>query len=215
MSSQLMDTIRILLVEDQTLMRQGLKTILDLEPGLKVVGEAGDAEMGIRLALELRPDIILMDVQLPGASGVEATAAICVAWPQAKVIILTTFDRDNYVFQGVRAGALGYLLKDMPADELIETIRRVQAGEIFIQPSIASRALRELVRPQTDPLTPLSEREREVLVLLAQGSSNREIAEKLVITEGTVKTHVSNILAKLQAENRTQAANIARRHGLA
>src|SRR5215210_3092446 len=109
MRNKLMDTIRILLVEDQTLMRQGLKTILDLEPGLKVVGEAGDAEMGIRLALELRPDIILMDVQLPGASGVEATAAMCVARPQAKVIILTTFDRDDYVFQGVRAGALGYL----------------------------------------------------------------------------------------------------------
>ena len=210
-----MDTIRILLVEDQTLMRQGLKTILDLEPGFKVVGEAGDGEMGARLALELRPDIILMDVQLPGQSGVETTAAICAAWPQAKVIILTTFDRDDYVFHGIRAGALGYLLKDTPADNLIETIRRVHAGEVFIQPTIASRALRELVRPQTDPLTPLSEREREVLVLLAQGSSNREIAQKLVIAEGTVKTHVSNIMAKLQAENRTQAANIARRYGLA
>jgi DNA-binding NarL/FixJ family response regulator len=196
-------------------MRQGLKTILDLEPGLKVTGEAGNAEMGIRLALELRPDIILMDVQLPGANGVEATAAICGAWPQAKVIILTTFDRDDYVFQGVRAGALGYLLKDMPAEALIETIRRVHAGELFIQPTIASRTLRELARPQTNPLTPLSEREREVLVLLAQGSSNRDIAEKLVITEGTVKTHVSNILIKLQAENRTQAANIAHRYGLA
>lgn len=210
-----MAMIRILLVEDQTLMRQGLKTILDLEPGLKVVGEAGDGEMGVRLALELRPDIILMDVQLPGQSGVEATAAIGAAWPEAKVIILTTFDRDDYVFRGIRAGALGYLLKDTPADTLIETIRRVHAGEVFIQPQIASRALRELAQPQTNPLTPLSEREREVLVLLAQGSSNREIADRLVITEGTVKTHVSNILAKLQAENRTQAANIARRYGLA
>jgi DNA-binding NarL/FixJ family response regulator len=209
-----MDTIRILLVEDQTLMRQGLKTILDLEPGFKVVGEASAGEMGVRLALESRPDIILMDVQLPGQSGVEATAAICGAWPQAKVIILTTFDRDDYVFHGIRAGALGYLLKDTPADNLVETIRRVNVGEIFIQPQIASRALRELAHPQTNPLTPLSEREREVLVLLAQGSSNREIADKLVITEGTVKTHVSNILAKLQAENRTQAANIARRYGL-
>ena len=196
-------------------MRQGLKTILDLEPGFKVVGEAGDGEMGVRLALELRPDIILMDVQLPGQSGVEATAAICATWPQAKVIILTTFDRDDYVFQGIRAGALGYLLKDTPADNLIETIRRVHAGEIFIQPQIASRALRELAQTQTNLLSPLSEREREVLVLLAQGCSNREIAERLVITEGTVKSHVSNILSKLQAENRTQAANIARRYGLA
>jgi DNA-binding NarL/FixJ family response regulator len=210
-----MDTIRILLVEDQTLMRQGLKTILNLEPGLQVAGEAGEAATGIRLAMELRPDIILMDVQLPGANGVEATAAICAAWPEAKVIILTTFDRDDYVFQGVRAGALGYLLKDTPADELIDTIRRVHAGEVFIQPTIASRALRELARPQANPLTVLSEREREVLVLLAQGASNRDIAEKLVITEGTVKTHVSNILGKLQAENRTQAALIARRYGLA
>lgn len=196
-------------------MRQGLKTILDLEPGFKVVGEAGDGETGIRLALELRPDIILMDVQLPGQTGVEATAAICATWPQARVIILTTFDRDDYVFHGIRAGALGYLLKDTPADNLIETIRHVHAGEIFIQPQIASRALREFAHLQTNPLTVLSEREREVLVLLAQGCSNRDIAERLVITEGTVKSHVSNILSKLQAENRTQAANIARRYGLA
>ncbi|HLF03253.1 MAG TPA: response regulator transcription factor [Anaerolineales bacterium] len=207
--------IRILLVEDQTLMRQGLKTILDLEPGLQVAGEAGEGEGGVRAALDLRPDVILMDVQMPGKmNGVEATAAICAAWPGAKVIILTTFDRDDYVFQGVRAGALGYLLKDTPAEKLIETIRRVHAGEIFIQPEIASRALRELVRPQANPLEPLSDREREVLVLLAQGASNKEIAEKLVITEGTVKNHVSNILVKLQAENRTQAADIARRYGL-
>ncbi len=211
-----MDVIRILLVEDQTLMRQGLRTILDLEPGLRVVGEAGDGGSGLHAALDLRPDVILMDVQMPVMTGVEATAAICAKWPEAKVIILTTFDRDDYVFQGVRAGALGYLLKDTPADKLIATIRRIHAGEVFIQPEIASRALRELVRPQTaNPLEPLSEREREVLVLLAQGASNREIAEKLVITEGTVKNHVSNILAKLQAENRTQAADIARRHGLA
>src|SRR6185503_4670581 len=164
-----MPLIKILLVEDQTLMRQGLKTILDLEPGLRVIGEAVDGERGVQLALELRPDVILMDVQMPNLNGVDATARLCQAWPQAKVIILTTFDRDDYVFQGIRAGALGYLLKDMPADELIETIQRVQVGEVFIQPSIASRALRELVRPQTNPLTPLSEREREVLVLLAQG----------------------------------------------
>ena len=209
-----MKPIRILLVEDQTLMRQGLKTILDLEPGLHVVGEASDGEAGVQAALELRPDVILMDVQLPKLNGVEATAAICAAWSQARVIILTTFDRDDYVFRGVRAGAVGYLLKDAPATHLIDTIRRVHAGEVFIQPAIASRLLRELVRPQESPLDALSEREREVLVLLAQGASNRDIAEKLYITEGTVKNHVSNILAKLQAENRTRAADIARRYGL-
>lgn len=195
-------------------MRQGLCTILDLEPGLAVVGEAGNGEEGVQQALALRPDIILMDVQMPGMNGVEATAAICATWPEARVIILTTFNRDDYVFQGVRAGALGFLLKDAPAEQLVATIRRVHGGEAFIQPEIASRALRELMHPQVEPLEPLSEREREVLVLLARGLSNREIADKLVITEGTVKNHVSNVLAKLRAENRTQAADIARRRGL-
>lgn len=210
-----MDTIKVLLVEDQTLMRQGLKTILELEPGTTVVGEAADGESGVRMALELRPDVILMDVQLPGISGVDATAAICAAWPTARVIILTTFDRDDYVYQGVRAGAMGFLLKDTPAENLVQTIQKVHAGEIFIQPEIASRTLRELVRPKTDLLEPLSEREREVLILIAQGLSNRDIAEKLVLSEGTVKNHVSNILNKLQAENRTHAVDIARRYGLA
>lgn len=209
-----MTPIRVLIVEDQTLMRQGLRTILELEPGLTVAGEAANGEEGVRQALALRPDVILMDVQMPGLNGVEATAAILQAWPEARIIILTTFDRDDYVFQGVRAGALGYLLKDTPAEQLVATIQRVHAGEAFIQPEIASRALRELMHPQAQPLEPLSEREREVLVLLAQGLSNREIAEKLVITEGTVKNHVSNVLAKLRAENRTQAADIARRRGL-
>jgi DNA-binding NarL/FixJ family response regulator len=209
------DPIRILLVEDQTLMRQGLKTILELEPGMAIAGEAAGGDQGVRLALALRPDIILMDVQMPGLNGVEATEAICAAWPEARIIILTTFDRDDYVFQGIRAGALGYLLKDTPAEDLIRTIRRVAAGEAFIQPEIASRTLRELLRPQHTPLEPLSDREREVLVLLAQGASNKEIADRLVISEGTVKNHVSNILGKLQAENRTQAAEIARKYGLA
>lgn len=209
-----MADIRTLLIEDQTLMRQGLRTLLELEPGMQVIGEAADGQSGVRLALEMRPDVILMDVQMPGMNGVEATAALCAAWPAARVIILTTFDRDDYVFQAIRAGALGYLLKDAPADELMRTIRRVHAGETFIQPEIASRTLRELLRPQQTPLEPLSDREREVLILLAQGSSNKDIAARLVISEGTVKNHVSNILGKLQAENRTQAVEIARRHGL-
>ena len=208
------DVIQILLVEDQTLMRQGLKTILDLEPGLRVIGEAANGESGVQMALEMRPDVVLMDIQMPHLNGVEATTQLCRQWPEAKVIILTTFDRDDYVYQGVRAGALGYLLKDAPANKLIETIRRVHSGEVFIQPEIASRALREMMRPTTTSVEPLSDREREVLVLLAQGASNKEMAEKLFITEGTVKNHVSSILAKLQAENRTQAADIARRHGL-
>ena len=206
--------LSLLLIEDQTLMRQGLRTLLDLEPGMHVVGEAADGANGVRLALELRPDVVLMDVQMPGLNGVEATAALCAAWPAARVVILTTFDRDDYVFQAIRAGAMGYLLKDAPAEDLLRTIRRVAAGEAFIQPEIASRTLRELLRPKETPLEPLSDREREVLVLLAQGASNRDIADRLVISEGTVKNHVSSILGKLQAENRTQAAELARRYGL-
>ncbi|HVM62005.1 MAG TPA: response regulator transcription factor [Verrucomicrobiae bacterium] len=209
-----MKPTRILLAEDQTLMRQGLKTILELESGFRVVGEAHDGPSAVKLALQLRPDIILMDVQMPGQTGVEATAAICRAWPEAKIIILTTFDRDDYVFAGVRAGAVGYLLKDVAAQKLVETIRAVQAGEVFIQPEIASRALRATLHPADGLIEPLSDREREVLTMLAQGVANKEIADKLHIAEGTVKNHVSNILAKLQAQNRTQAADIARKHGL-
>jgi DNA-binding NarL/FixJ family response regulator len=219
-----MSDIHILVVEDQTLMRQGLKTLLDLEPGIVVVGEASHGAAGVEAALRLRPDVVLMDVQMaapdgaPALNGVQATADLIRQWPEARVIILTTFDRDDYVYEGVRAGAMGYLLKDTPAERLFSTIRRVHAGEPFIQPEIASRALREMMRGRSAPAgaesEPLSDREREVLVLLAQGASNREIATHLVITEGTVKNHVSNILGKLQAENRTQAADIARKRGL-
>ena len=209
-----MKPIRILLAEDQTLMRQGLKTILEMESDFRVVNEAEDGKAAVKLALQSRPDIILMDVQMPQMNGVEATAAICRAWPAAKVIILTTFDRDDYVFQGVRAGAVGYLLKDLPAEKLVETIRRVHGGEVFIQPEIASRTLRAALHSPGDLVEPLSEREREILVMLAQGVPNKEIADKLHIAEGTVKNHVSNILGKLQAQNRTEAADIARRRGL-
>jgi DNA-binding NarL/FixJ family response regulator len=209
-----MKPIRILLADDQTLMRQGLKTLLELEPGLRVIYEVADGKAAVAKSLELRPDIILMDVQMPLLNGVEATAAICRAWPEAKVIILTTFDRDDYVFQGIRSGALGYLLKDLPAQKLFETIRRVHDGEVFIQPEIASRTLRASLRPGGDLIEPLSEREREVLVLLAQGVPNKEMADRLHLAEGTVKNHVSNILSKLQVQNRTQAANLARERGL-
>jgi DNA-binding NarL/FixJ family response regulator len=209
-----MKLIRILLAEDQTLMRQGLKTLLETEEDFRIAGEAEDGKAAVKLALQAKPDIILMDVQMPQMNGVEATTAICRSWPQAKVIILTTFDRDDYVFQGVRAGAVGYLLKDLPADQLIATIRRVHAGEVFIQPEIASRTLRAALRPEETLIEPLSDREREVLVMLAQGVPNKEIADHLHLAEGTVKNHVSNILGKLQVQNRTQAANFARSKGL-
>ncbi|HEX8033007.1 MAG TPA: response regulator transcription factor [Ktedonobacterales bacterium] len=230
--------IRILLCEDQTLMREGLRTVLELEPGFQVAGEAADGAEGVRLAEEVRLDIVLMDVQMPRQNGVQATAAITARGLPCRVIILTTFDYEDYVFDAIKAGAVGYLLKDTPASELAATIRRVSAGESFIQPKVATKLLMEFGRRGTlgasptgvmsgsgvgastiatgdnGDLSDLSQREVDVLRLLAQGAGNRDIAEQLVLAEGTVKNHVSNILAKLHAANRTQAANLARERGL-
>ena len=216
-------TIRILISEDQMLMRQGLHTVLELEPGFQVVGEAANGEEAIERYNELQqqgkgPDVVLMDIQMPVKNGVQATAAITTAHPGARVIILTTFDYEDYVFEAIKAGAMGYLLKDVPAEELTSTIRKVYAGEPFIQPKIASKLLVEFGRKGRTTANQstgsvdeeLSTREIEVLKLLAAGASNREIADKLVLAEGTVKNHVSNILSKLHAENRTHAANLAR-----
>ncbi len=221
------EILHILLCEDQVLMRMGLRTVLELEPGFAVVGEAADGEEAVQRYTELqqrgnRPDIVLMDVQMPRRNGIEATAAIVTLDPQARIIVLSTFDYDEYVFEAVKAGAMGYLLKDVPADELAATIRRVRTGEPCIQPKMASRLLVEFGRKERSPSTTqgfqpsedLSARELDVLNLLAGGASNREIADKLVLAEGTVKNHVSNILGKLHAENRTQAANLARKHKL-
>jgi two-component system, NarL family, response regulator DegU len=221
------EAIRILLCEDQTLMRQGLHTVLELEPGFQVVAEAEDGERAIQRYTELQsqgqgPDIVLMDIQMPHLNGVQATAAITTAYPGARIIILTTFDYEDYVFEAVKAGAMGYLLKDVPANELADTIRKVHAGEPFIQPSIASKLLMDVGRRGRVPSgqnntqldEELSSREVEVLKLLASGASNREIADRLTLAEGTVKNHVSNILSKLHAENRTQAANLARERKL-
>ena len=210
-----MDDIRILLCEDQTIVRHGLRTILDLEAGLCVVGEAGDGEEAVARAVELQPDVALMDIQMPRRSGVEATALITAACPRTKVIVLTTFDYEEYVFDAVKAGAMGYLLKDVPATELIDTIRRVHVGESFIQPRVASKLLLEFGRRAREPAEEgLTERELEVLGLLAAGASNREIGAKLFLAEGTVKNHVSNILGKLHAANRTHAVSLAREQGL-
>ncbi|MGH2442885.1 MAG: response regulator transcription factor [Chloroflexota bacterium] len=210
-----MPDIRILLAEDQTLLRHGLRTILDLEPGLAVVGEAGDGDEAVRQAIALKPDIVLMDIQMPHRNGVEATELITAARPSTRVIVLTTFDYEDYVFDAIKSGAMGYLLKDVPAPELVETVRRVHNGESFIQPTVASKLLLELGRRSREPQEEeLTERECEVLNLLASGSSNREIAAQLYLAEGTVKNHVSNILAKLHAGNRTHAAALAREQGL-
>ncbi len=211
--------IRLLICEDQTLMRQGLVTILGLEPGLTVVGEAGNGAEAVAQVQALQPDVVLMDVQMPGMDGIAATRLITAAFPATRVIILTTFDYEEYVFEGVKAGALGYLLKDSPAPELVQTIERVAAGERFIQPAVASKLLFEFAqaprRAGAGPdLEPLSERETDIIRRLAQGMSNREIADDLGLAEGTVKNYVSTILGKLHAANRVQAINLARRHGL-
>ena len=226
--------IRLLICEDQTLMREGLHTVLTLEPGFEVVGEALDGAQAVQLAEHLRPDIVLMDVQMPRQNGVQATAAITARNLPCRVIILTTFDYEDYVFEAIKAGAVGYLLKDTPAAQLAMTIRQVYAGESFIAPRVATKLLMEFgrrgtLRPQ-DPSQEatgertgsgngngegeLSQREVEVLRLLAQGESNREIGDWLALAEGTVKNYVSNILMKLHAANRTQAANLARERGL-
>ncbi len=218
-------SIRILLCEDQTLMRQGLHTILELEPGFQVVGEAANGEEAVSQYHKLRqagngPDVVLMDIQMPRMSGVQATAALTTSDTTARVIILTTFDYEEYVFDAIKAGAMGYLLKDVPADELVATIRQVYAGEPSIQPKIANRLLIEFGRKDRFPPSPspqpkeLSPREIEILRLLAEGASNRKIAEELVLAEGTVKNHVSNILSKLHTENRTQAVYMARERKL-
>jgi DNA-binding NarL/FixJ family response regulator len=213
-----MSAIRVLIAEDQTLMRQGLRTILELEPGFTVVGEAANGLQAIERAAALRPDVILMDVQMPELDGVAATAEITAAFPASRVIILTTFDYDEYVFSGIKAGAMGYLLKDTPATELLAAIRRIHAGESLIQPSVATRLIAEFSQrraaPQQPDYEPLSEREREVLRWLASGLSNKDIAGRLSLAEGTVKNHVSAILAKIHAANRTQAARIAHERGL-
>ncbi|HEY8287578.1 MAG TPA: response regulator transcription factor [Chloroflexota bacterium] len=219
-----MSEIHILLCEDQTIVRDGLRTILSLQADMTVVGEAADGDEAVRRALELSPDVILMDIQMPRRSGVEATALITAARPDTRVIVLTTFDNDDYVFDAIKAGAMGYLLKDVPAAELIEVIRRVHAGESFIQPQVASKLLIEFGRrgrqspaapePPQSQADDLTEREREVLVLLAEGRSNRDIGAALFLAESTVKNHVSNILGKLHAANRTHAVTLAREQGL-
>lgn len=219
-----MSEISVLIAEDQTLMREGLRTILELEAGFRVVGVAADGAEAAEQARALRPDIVLMDVQMPRLDGVQATALIAAALPATRVIILTTFDYDEYVFDGLKAGARGYLLKDTPASELLATIRRVHAGESIVQPSVATRLIAEFSRgraaagapttPAAPPYEPLSERERDVLRLLSDGHSNREIGQQLALAEGTVKNYVSTILDKLHAANRTQAARLAREQGL-
>ena len=212
-----MTTIRILIVDDQALFREGLRTLLSVQTDLEVVGEAANGEEALHLAENLRPSVVLMDLQMPVLDGVAATRRLHVEQPYCRVIVLTTFDDDEYVFEGLRAGAVGYLLKDAPSEKLVEAIRAAARGESFLQPSVAAKVVAEFARlsdkkkERPQPLVdPLSDRELEILRLIANGASNKEIAASLFIAEGTVKNHVTNILGKLGARDRTQAAIKAR-----
>ncbi len=212
--------IRLLLVDDQRLLRDGLRTLLELETDMAVVGEAENGQDALALYESLRPDVVLMDIRMPVLDGVAATRRLRERWPAAQVIILTTFDDDEYVFDGLRAGAQGYLLKAVSSDELAEAIRTVAAGGALIDPSVTRKVVAEFARlapPRQGAAAlpePLSERELEVLRLLAAGLTNREIANRLFLAEGTVKNYVTNILGKIGARDRTQAALRAQELGL-
>jgi DNA-binding NarL/FixJ family response regulator len=213
--------IRILIVDDQSLFRAGLHTLLDVQPEFEVVGEAENGEEALRLAVQFQPAVVLMDLRMPVMDGAAATRRLHELLPGCHVLVLTTFDDDEDVFEGLRAGAVGYLLKDASSDKLFEAIRSAARGEYFLQPSITSKVMAEFTRLSREArrqpeglLEPLSEREMDILRLLAQGLSNRVIAGQLVIAEGTVKNHVTSILAKMDARDRLQAVLKAKSLGL-
>jgi DNA-binding NarL/FixJ family response regulator len=205
-----MRMIKVMLVDDQQLIRQGIRVLLEQEPDIEVTAEAANGFEALDLCRDDLPDVVLMDVQMPLMDGVECTRQLTESYQEIGVIILTTFDDDDYVFEGLRAGARGYLLKDVSSADLAAAVRTVAAGGALIQPSISRRVISEFTRLSGSPsnsrlIEPLTSRELDVLRALAEGLSNLEIAQKLVITEGTVKNHVSSLLAKLEVRDRTQA----------
>jgi len=211
--------VRVLLVDDQALFREALATLLDVRSDVEVVAEAANGEEALRAAAEFRPDVVLMDLRMPVLDGIAATRRLRVEQPEVRVIALTTFDEDDEVFAALRAGAVGYLLKDVSAARLVEAILATARGESVLQPSVAAKvvahfAQQPAAQAPTPLVDPLSERELDVIRLLANGRSNREIAATLFLAEGTVKNHVTNVLAKLGARDRTQAALRARELGL-
>lgn len=218
-----MTPVRVLLVDDQRLFRDGLATLLSVRPEVAVVGEAANGLEALEQAAALRPQVVLMDLRMPVLGGVEAIRRLRAAYPQVRAVALTTFDDDNDVFEALRAGAVGYLLKDVSAEELVEAVRAAARGESFLQPSVARKVVAEFTRlaevevptPIAEaPVETLSERELQVLRLVAVGSSNKEIARALRLAEGTVKNHVTNVLGKLGVRDRTQAALQAKALGL-
>jgi DNA-binding NarL/FixJ family response regulator len=204
---------RLLIVDNHTLFRQGLVSLLQSEPGFEVVGEAGSGEEALKLVPRIQPDVVLMDVKMPGIGGVEATRRLAEAMPQARVLMLTVSEEEESLFAAIQAGARGYILKSADADELLEAIRHVHAGEAMISPVMTFRLMQALRNGGVHsplPELPLTSREQDVFQLLAQGASNRQIAKALTITENTVKTHVRNILEKLELRNRSEVAAYAR-----
>ncbi|MBE8991945.1 response regulator [Nostoc sp. LEGE 12450] len=205
--------IKVLLVDDQGLIRQGLRALLELEPDLEIVGEAENGEQAINLVAEFQPDVVLLDIRMPIMDGVAATKEIQKRFPKTKILVLTTFDDDEYVSAALQNGAMGYLLKDTPSEELAVAIRAVYKGYTQLGPGIVKKLLTQFSNgtpihstPIPSTLTELTPREKEVLRLIATGASNREIAQELYISEGTVKNHVTNILNTLNLRDRTQAA---------
>lgn len=209
-------SIRLLVVDDHGIVRKGICALLAQVHDMQVVGEASDGEQAIAQAASLKPDVILMDLVMPKVDGVEAIRQILAQRPETRIIALTSFVADDKVFPAIKAGAVGYLLKDSEPEDLLATIRRVHAGEPSLPPSIAMKVLEELSHPKKRPLTPepLTEREEQVLRLIAQGLDNHTIAQRLTIGEATVRTHVGNILSKLQLANRVQATLYALRQGI-
>jgi DNA-binding NarL/FixJ family response regulator len=205
----------VLLVDDQQLVRAGFRLILDLEPDMEVVGEASDGREAIRLVAETRPDVVLMDVRMPVLDGIEATRRLGEAGSASRVLILTTFDLDEYVYDAMRAGASGFLLKDAPREQLVAAVRVVARGEALLAPSVTRRLIEQFVRMPApsdgvpEAMRELSSREREVLTLLARGLSNAEIASRMILGDATVKTHVARLLGKLGVRDRMQAVILA------
>ncbi len=208
--------IRVLIVDDHGVVREGLRAYLELEPDIQVIGEARDGQEAVRRASELQPDVVLMDLVMPNMGGVDATTRIKEQQPHVHVIVLTSFLEDDQVVPAIKAGATSYLLKDVAASDLARAIRAARAGQAQLHPAVARRLMQQVTAPRKpDAGAQLTEREREVLRLLADGRSNKEIARALVVSERTVKGHVSNILGKLGLQDRTQAALYAVRHGFA
>lgn len=210
--------MKVLICDDQAIVRDGLELLLKLEKDFEVVGVAQDGAQAVELAERLKPDLVLMDLMMPGVNGVEATRQIHNAHPEIKILVLTTFDDDEWVFDAIRAGASGYLLKDTPRNRVIEAIRGTVAGKSFVDPAVAGKLLEHAASPQALPATQitgkLTEREIEVLRLIGNGLNNSDIAGRLHLSEGTVRNHVSAVLLKLGVSDRTQAAILAIRHGL-